>query len=67
MSKLSNESQADLLQGKSPADVILNHAKEHYFDLIIMGSRELTGIKELLWNVSHAVVQNSHFPVFIIK
>ena len=67
LSKLPNHSQSYLLKGLSPAYVILNHAKEHSCDLIIMGSRGLTGIKEFLGSVSHTIVQHSQIPVLIIK
>ncbi len=50
-----------------PAHVILNYAKDHNCDLIIMGSRGLSGIKEFLGSVSHTVVQNSLVPVLIVK
>jgi nucleotide-binding universal stress UspA family protein len=47
--------------------VILEHAAEHKCDLIIMGSRGLSGVKEYLGSVSHYVVQHSSVPVLIIK
>lgn len=67
LSKLPNHSHAFLLEGKAPAYVILNHAKENNCDLIIMGSRGLSGIKEFLGSVSHTVVQRSQIPVLIMK
>ncbi|MEN6568139.1 MAG: universal stress protein [Veillonellales bacterium] len=66
LSKLPNFSQTYLLNG-SPSSVILNHAQEYKCDLIIMGSRGLSGIKEFLGSVSHKVVQWSPIPVLIIK
>jgi len=47
--------------------VILEHAREHGCDLIVMGSRGLTGIREFLGSVSHYVVQHSPVPVLIVK
>lgn len=67
LSKLPNHSQAYLLEGRSPAYVILNHAKEYNCDLIVMGSRGLSGIKELLGSVSHKITQRSQIAVLIIK
>ncbi len=67
LSKLPNHSQAYLLEGRSPAYVVIAHAKEHNCDLIIMGSRGLSGIRELLGSVSHTIVQRSQNPVLIIK
>lgn len=50
-----------------PAHQILEYAKEHEQDLIIMGSRGLSGIKEImLGSVSHKVTQLSKCPVLII-
>jgi nucleotide-binding universal stress UspA family protein len=66
LSVLPNPCRFYLLEG-SPAYVILAHAKEHQCDLIVMGSRGLSGIKEFLGSVSRTVVQSSPVPVLIIK
>lgn len=59
--------QVELLQG-SPAEVILNYAKEHGMDAIVIGSRGLGGIREfVLGSVSHNVVQNARIPVLVVK
>ncbi len=56
------------IEEEGPAyKVILEHAKENNSDLIIMGSRGLSGVKEYLGSVSHYVVQHSSVPVLIIK
>jgi len=61
------EANVELLYG-SPADSILKFAKEREADLIVIGSRGLSGIKELvLGSVSHNVVQRSPVPVLIVK
>lgn len=50
------------------SQLLLNFAEKHDCDLIIMGSRGLSGIKELLLgSVSHAMVQRSHIPILIVK
>jgi len=51
----------------SPSHVILDYAKNSNCDLIIMGSRGLSGFKEFLGSVSHTVVQQSPVAVLIIK
>ncbi|NQX49885.1 universal stress protein [Paenibacillus tritici] len=57
----------ELLQG-SPAEVILNYAKEHGADVIVIGSRGLGGIREfVLGSVSHNVVQSARIPVLVVK
>lgn len=59
--------QVELLQG-SPAEVILNYAKEHGMDAIVIGSRGLGGIREfVLGSVSHNVVQSARIPVLVVK
>ncbi|OPH56346.1 hypothetical protein BC351_27995 [Paenibacillus ferrarius] len=47
---------------------ILNYADEIQADLIIIGSRGLSGIGEfVLGSVSHNVVQHAKLPVLVIK
>ena len=61
------EANVELAQG-APAEVILDYAKKHDNDLIIIGSRGLGGIREfVLGSVSHNVVQHSQIPVLVVK
>lgn len=56
------------VEAGSPAQVILEFTAKEKFDFIVMGSRGLTGLKELfLGSVSHFVAQNSTVPVLIVK
>jgi len=67
LSTISNKWRTSVLEGQA-AEMILKHAKEQHCDLIIMGSRGLSGIKELfLGSVSHYIVQHSPVPVVIVK
>jgi nucleotide-binding universal stress UspA family protein len=51
-----------------PAKVILDLAKSKDVDLIAMGGRGMSGVKELfLDSVSHAVVRDSRVPVLVVK
>jgi len=51
-----------------PSDVIVAEAESENFDLIVMGSRGLGGIKEfILGSVSNQVVHDSKKPVLILK
>ncbi|MFP3822265.1 universal stress protein, partial [Bacillus sp. SIMBA_008] len=51
------------VQGE-PAHQILNIAKEQHFNLIVVGSRGISGFKEMmLGSVSHKVSQLSPCPV----
>ncbi len=56
-----------LLQGR-PADKIVETAKEGIFNLIVIGSRGLGGIKEFfLGSVSDRVADKASCPVLIVK
>ena len=64
---LSEEASTEILQGP-PAEAILEAAKAHNCDLIVMGSRGLgkfTGL--LLGSQSQKVVQHAECPVLIVK
>ncbi|MWV43842.1 universal stress protein [Paenibacillus sp. HJL G12] len=51
-----------------PSTVICNTAEEQHADLIIMGSRGIGLMSELLiGSVSHSVVQHAHCPVMIVR
>jgi nucleotide-binding universal stress UspA family protein len=61
-------STATLLDGGAPAQAILDYAQTHQFDLIVVGSRGLSAIKELfLGSVSNELVHHSKIPVLVIK
>ena len=56
-----------LMEGR-PADTIIQVAEEEKFDLIVIGSRGLSGIKKFfLGSVSNEVVNHSKCPVLIVK
>ena len=64
---LPNKSKLMLLEGL-PGQMIVEFVKEYDADLVVMGSRGLSGLKELfLGSVSHFVVQKAPCPVFIVK
>lgn len=66
LASLPNRSQCIQKEG-APARVILDYYKENNCDLIIMGSRGLSGFKEFLGSVSHTVIQQSQVPVLLVK
>ena len=52
----------------NPVDLILREAEEGSFDLIVIGDRGLSGLKEfVLGSVSHQVVDHSKIPVLVVK
>ena len=56
-----------LLKGR-PADRIIETAKEENFDIIVMGSRGLTGVKRfLLGGVTDRVVHHAPCSVMVVK
>jgi nucleotide-binding universal stress UspA family protein len=67
LKSLPNKSKILLLEGL-PGQIIVEFVKESDADLIVMGSRGLSGLKELfLGSVSHYVVQKAPCPVLIVK
>lgn len=66
-SSLPNSVDVKLLKGSSPADLIVNCAKEENVDLIIMGSRGMGGVKGYIGSVSYGVVKNSPVTVMVAK
>ena len=66
LAEIENSSQA--LVKEAPSFItILKLAKEWDCDLIIMGSRGLSGIKEFLGSVSHLIIQKSPIPIMLMK
>ncbi|MBE0512532.1 universal stress protein [Candidatus Bathyarchaeota archaeon] len=61
------EVSTKLVEGR-PSDKIIEAAKEGNFDIIVMGSRGLGGIKEFfLGSVSDRVADEAPCPVLIVK
>lgn len=63
---LPERAEAIIVEG-APIRVILEQSKQLGCDLIIMGSRGLSGFKEFLGSVSHYISQNSKVPVLLMK
>lgn len=64
---LGDRAVVEVLQGP-PGQVILQEAEEHKCDMIILGSRGLSGLKKfVLGSVSLHVVQFSKIPVLVMK
>ena len=60
--------KSEVLDGGSKAEVIIDYATENDIDLIIVGSRGITGFKRvLLGSVANAVVSNARCPVMVVR
>ena len=56
----------DAIRG-NPSDAIVDYARDHKIDCIVMGSRGLGGIRAVLGSVSTAVLRDTAVPVLIVK
>ncbi len=60
--------KSEVLDGDSKAEVIIDYANENSVDLIVVGSRGLTGFKRLLLgSVANAIVGNAPCPVMVVR
>ena len=51
-----------------PGPSLVNYANENNFDVVVLGSRGLNALQEMvLGSVSHKVVKRAHCPVMIVK
>ena len=67
LTSLPNKTRTFLLEG-NPGQMIVEFVKQNNADFVVMGSRGLSGLKELfLGSVSHYVVQKAPCPVLIVK
>ena len=67
LEELPNRTETFVLEG-IPSFTIVDFINSINADLVVMGSRGLSNLKELfLGSVSHYVVQKVNCPVFIIK
>lgn len=59
--------EVNILHG-DPGPAIVSHANAHAFDLVILGSRGLNPLQEMmLGSVSHKVLKRTECPVMIVK
>ena len=56
-----------IIYGDSTSDII-DFMKQNKFDLVVIGSRGMGGMKEaFLGSVSNVIVHKSHVPVLVVK
>ncbi|MBT2569061.1 universal stress protein [Planococcus sp. ISL-110] len=59
--------KVEILHG-TPGPAIVEYANKEKFDILIIGSRGLNGLQEMvLGSVSHKVVKRANCPVLIVK
>ncbi|CAK7027648.1 MAG: hypothetical protein PEGG_01148 [Paraeggerthella hongkongensis] len=56
-----------LLTGTNPATEILKLVDQREYDLVVVGNRGLSGLKEYLGSVSHKILHGSKIPVLVAK
>ncbi len=56
-----------LLTGSDPAAEIIKLIDQRDYDLVVVGSRGLSGLKEYLGSVSHKILHGSKASVLIVK
>jgi len=65
--KLPGESEIEIVSG-DPSEEIIRLANIYQADLIVIGSRGLTGVKRIIQgSVSSQVVENAHCSVLVVK
>jgi len=66
--KSANVKVETVLREGNTVQEIVALAKEGEFDLIVMGARGISRIRELLMgSVSEGVIKNAHCPVLVVK
>lgn len=63
----SCKTSVEIVEGFSPADLILRHAKEENCDLIVMGARGLGGVRGYLGSTSYHVIHRFHGCVLVVR
>lgn len=56
-----------LLTGVNPATEILKLIEQRPYDLIVVGNRGLSGLREYMGSVSYKILHESKIPVLIVK
>lgn len=56
-----------LLSGVNPATEILKLMEQRSYDMVVIGNRGLSGLKEYMGSVSHKVLAASDIPVLVVK
>jgi nucleotide-binding universal stress UspA family protein len=61
------KSKSTILHG-DPGQTVVSYANDHSFDVVVIGSRGLNSLQEMvLGSVSHKVAKSAQCPVMIVK
>ena len=64
---MMNDGNPLLITGTNPATEIVKLIDQGDYDLVVIGNRGLSGMKEYMGSVSHKVLHGSSVPVLIAK
>lgn len=67
MEEVTDQINTYLLKGASPAIEIMKMIEADGYDLVIIGSRGLSGIRQFLGSVSYKVLHEAKIPVMVIE
>ena len=56
-----------IMTGVSPATEIIRLVEQNKYDMVVIGNRGLSGLKEYMGSVSHKVLHGVDIPVLIAK
>ena len=67
MGEVADRTDSVIVTGTNPANELVKLANERGYDMIVIGSRGLTGVKEYIGSVSHKVIGAVSIPVLVAK
>ncbi len=66
--KFGGKAKGALLEGLSTVQTLVEYAEDHKVDLIIVGTRGMTGFKKLVMgSVSSGIVSHATCPVLVVR
>lgn len=67
MASVSDQISTFLLKGTAPAVELLKMIEKGEYDLVIIGNRGLSGIREFMGSVSYKVLHQAKIPVLVME
>lgn len=65
--RLNDRVETYILKGPKPGNEIIKLSNEKSYDLIVVGSRGLSGMKEYMGSVSHKILNGVSVPVMVAR